>query len=170
MKRLSGRQSDQATCGIAPLISNPILIRLAAVCLRSSTTARKGPSRGVLPLPTVLRAVPARTGGKGSTPLVGPLRAVVDERRQAAARRISIGLLISGAMPHVAWSDCLPLRRFMCGLCTVTRHPVTHRPGICTVIPRWREVLWPQSYSTQYTCLIHKISVALSSEALRQVA
>ena len=62
MKRLSGRQSGQATCGIAPLISNPILIRLAAVCLRSST-ARKGPTRGALPLPTVLAGTVRHTGG-----------------------------------------------------------------------------------------------------------
>lgn len=42
---------------------------------------------------------------------------------KTAARRLSVGLLISGAMPHVAWPGCLPLRRFMCGLCTVTRAP-----------------------------------------------
>ena len=39
--------------------SNPILLRPAAACLRSSTTARKGPTRGVPPLSTA--PIPAGT-------------------------------------------------------------------------------------------------------------
>jgi hypothetical protein len=52
MHHLSGRQPGQASRGIAPLImTHPILLHLAWVCLRSSTPARKGATRGVPPLP-----------------------------------------------------------------------------------------------------------------------
>src|SRR6266571_4972980 len=64
--------------------------------------------------PPARRAVPEGMGmvGNGGTPLVGPLWAVVDERRQAATRAGKHqGLLISGAMPRLARPGCLPLRR-----------------------------------------------------------
>jgi hypothetical protein len=51
--------------------------------------------------------------GNGGTPLVAPLRAGGDERRQTCARCRSIGcVMISGAMPRLAWPGCLPLRRY----------------------------------------------------------
>src|SRR5215469_16994691 len=54
MHHLSGRQPGQASRGIAPLIiTHPILLHLAQVCLRSSNPARKGATRGAPPL-TVL--------------------------------------------------------------------------------------------------------------------
>jgi hypothetical protein len=35
-----------------------------------------------------------------------------------------------------AWLGLPAAQGFMCGWCTVTRVPVTYRPGFCTVIPR----------------------------------
>src|SRR5215469_4704752 len=51
--------------------------------------------------------------GKGGTPLVGPLRAVPDERRQPVPGSGASGLPISGAVAHLARSGCLPLRAFV---------------------------------------------------------
>ena len=64
--------------------------------------------------------VPTGTVGKAGTPLVEPLRAVVDERRQALARQMSIGLLISGAMPQVSLAGLPAAQAFILGVCTVT--------------------------------------------------
>jgi hypothetical protein len=37
-------------------------------------------------------------------------------------------VMISGAMPRLAWPGCLPLRCYWCGFGTVTGHPV-HPPA-----------------------------------------
>jgi hypothetical protein len=61
----------------------------------------------------------------------------VDERRRTCRQaHESLGLVISGAVPHVAWL-VVACRSGVstCGFGTVTGHLVTHRPGVSTVIP-----------------------------------
>ena len=57
---LSGKHLDQATCGIAPLISNPLTVRPAKNCFRSSDSARQGGTRGefLSTLPEPAAAIP----------------------------------------------------------------------------------------------------------------
>ncbi len=65
--------------------------------------------------------------GKGGTPLVGPLRAGWTSGGKPQPGAEVTGSLISGAMPHLA-RPALPAAQ-VCGVGTVTGHPVTHQPG-----------------------------------------
>src|SRR6266576_3979623 len=78
------------------------------------------------------------TVDKGGTPLVGPLRAAVDERRQAPARRRSIGFTDQRcyAASGPARVVCRPGGALVCGVGTVTGHPVNPPARHFTVIPR----------------------------------
>lgn len=69
------------------------------------------------------------------SPLVPPWRAESDERKQFLARRTVIGLLISGAMPQVAWPRCLPLRLYALRVHRDRLSQQLAGPGIPTVIP-----------------------------------
>jgi hypothetical protein len=61
---LSGRQPDRARCATAPLIGKPDAPEPGTGCLRSSATAREGPTRGVPPLPaTPTPATTRHVGG-----------------------------------------------------------------------------------------------------------
>src|SRR5215469_171866 len=76
--------------------------------------------------PPACRSDPAGRGRtvNGGAPLVAPLRAGLDERRQTCARCRSIGcVMISGAMPRLAWPGCLPLRWCMVWLWHRDRAP-----------------------------------------------
>src|SRR5215831_15543048 len=75
---------------------------------------------------------------KGGTPLVGPLWAVVDERRQAPARRRSIGFDDQRcyAASGLARAACRSGGASVCGVGTVTGHPVHPPARHFTVIPR----------------------------------
>jgi hypothetical protein len=75
------------------------------------------------------------------------------------ARRVSIGLVVSGAMPRVAWPRLPAAQAHLCMACgTVTGLPVTHRPGIHTVIPRCGGCVWTDTTRISSPVNVLKVS------------
>ena len=73
--------------------------------------------------------------GKGGTPLVVPVRAL-DERRQTCRQADeSVGFVDQRCCAAVAWVRWPAAQGFVCGVGTVTGHPVNSPARHFTVIP-----------------------------------